>query len=69
MNKEQMEKYVYELMIKNNPEETVKNLLLKDKEIKDLNKAYQEQLAKIPADTCGDLKPSKELLDFFKEGR
>lgn len=41
----------------------------KDKEIKDLNKAYQEQLNKIPADTCGDLKPSKELLEFFKEGR
>lgn len=41
----------------------------KDKEIKDLNKAYQEQLNKIPADTCGDLKPSKELIEFFKEGR
>ncbi|MBO4622542.1 MAG: hypothetical protein J5691_01510 [Bacilli bacterium] len=41
----------------------------KDKEIKDLNKAYQDQLAKIPADACGDLKPSKELLEFFKEGR
>ena len=31
MNKEQMIKYGYELMIKNNPEEVIKNLILKDK--------------------------------------
>ena len=31
MNKEQMYKYAYECMVKNNPEEAVKNLLLKDK--------------------------------------
>jgi uncharacterized protein YoxC len=41
----------------------------RDKEIKDLEKLYQDQLNKIPADLCGDMKPSKELLDFFKEGR
>lgn len=41
----------------------------RDKEIKDLQKAYQDQLNSIPADLCGDMKPSKELLDFFKEGR
>lgn len=37
MNKEQMDKYGYELMIKNNSDEAVKNLLLKDKEIDRLN--------------------------------
>lgn len=42
MNKEQMNKYAYELMIKNNPDEAVKNLLLKDKEIERL-KAREEE--------------------------
>ena len=37
MNKEQMDKYGYELMIKNNSDEVVKNLLLKDNEIDRLN--------------------------------
>ena len=33
MNKDQMSEYGYELMVKNNPEEAVKNLILKDKQI------------------------------------
>lgn len=33
MNKEEMDKYGYELMVKNNSQEAVKNLLLKDKEL------------------------------------
>lgn len=33
MKKEEMNKYAYELMVKNNPEEAVKNLVLKDKQI------------------------------------
>ena len=37
MNKDQMDKYAYELMVKNNLDEAVKNLLLKDKEIEKLN--------------------------------
>ena len=36
MSKEEMNKYAYELMVKNNPEEAVKNLLLKDKELSNL---------------------------------
>lgn len=36
MNKEQMNKYSYELMVKNNSDEAIKNLLLKDKEIERL---------------------------------
>lgn len=31
MTKEQMDKQAYEIMIKNNPDEAIKNLLLKDK--------------------------------------
>jgi len=41
----------------------------RDSQIKELEKAYQEQLNTIPADSCGDMKPSKEMLDFFKQGR
>ena len=33
MKTEEMNKYAYELMVKNNPEEAVKNLVLKDKQI------------------------------------
>ena len=41
----------------------------RDSQLKELQKAYEKQLSSIPADLCGDMKPSKELLDFFKEGR
>ena len=40
----------------------------RDKQIKELEKQYTEKLNAIPADLCGDTKPSKELLDFFKSG-
>ena len=41
----------------------------RDSQIKQLEKEYQEQLNKIPADLCGDMKPSAEMLEFFKQGR
>lgn len=41
----------------------------RDSQIKQLEKEYQEQLNKIPADLCGDMKPSAEILEFFKQGR
>lgn len=41
----------------------------RDSQLKELQKAYEKHLNSIPADLCGDMKPSKELLDFFKEGR
>ena len=37
----------------------------RDSEIKKLEKQYQDKLNAIPADLCGDMKPSKELIDFF----
>ena len=40
--------------------------LERDKQIKEIEKQYQEQLNKIPADACGDVKPSKELLEFLR---
>ena len=39
---------------------------LKDEEIKNIEKEYMEQLNNIPVDTCGDAKPSKELLNYLK---
>lgn len=40
----------------------------RDSEIKKLEKQYQDKLNAIPADLCGDMKPSKELIDFFRKG-
>lgn len=38
----------------------------KDAEIKKINKTYEEKLNSIPADLCGDSKPSKELLQYLR---
>lgn len=39
----------------------------KDQKIKEVENRYKSSLKNIPADNCGDVKPSKELLKFFKE--
>ena len=39
--------------------------LERDKQIKDIEKKYQNNLKNIPADKCGDMKPSKELLEYL----
>lgn len=41
---------------------------VRDTEIKKLEKQYQAKLNAIPADLCGDMKPSKELIEYFKKG-
>ena len=41
----------------------------RDKQIKEIEKRYSEMLNNIPGDFCGDSKPSKELLEFFKQGK
>lgn len=38
----------------------------KDNKIKELQTEYKEKLKNIPKDTCGDQKPSKELLEFLR---
>lgn len=40
--------------------------LERDKQIKDIEKKYQNNLKNIPADKCGDMKPSKELLEYLR---
>ncbi len=44
MTVEQRDKYAYELMVKNNPEEAVKQLLLKDKVIEEKQQRINEAL-------------------------
>lgn len=44
MTIEQRDKYAYELMVKNNPEEAVKQLLLKDKIIEEKQQRINEAL-------------------------
>lgn len=39
----------------------------KETELKDIQNKYEDRLKNIPADKCGDAKPSKELLDYLKE--
>lgn len=39
----------------------------KDQKIKEIENKYKTTLQNIPSDKCGDVKPSKELLQFFKE--
>lgn len=39
-----------------------------EKENANIENKYNELFSKIPADTCGDAKPSAELLEFFKQG-
>lgn len=38
----------------------------RDTQIKNLEVKYQQVLNNVPADICGDTKPSKELLEYFK---
>lgn len=40
---------------------------VRDTQIKKLEKQYQDKLNAIPADLCGDMKPSKELIEYFKK--
>ena len=40
--------------------------LERDKQIKEVEKQYQESLKNIPADRCGDMKPGAELLEYLR---
>lgn len=44
MTIEQRDKYAYELMVKNNPEEAIKQLLLKDKENENLHQRIDKTI-------------------------
>ena len=39
----------------------------KNKEIKEVEQKYKEILNNIPSDSCGDVKPSQQLLDYLRK--
>ena len=39
----------------------------KIKQIKEVEEKYKEKLKDIPADSCGDVKPSQQLLNYFRK--
>lgn len=39
----------------------------KSEQIKEVEEKYKEKLKNIPADSCGDVKPSKQLMEYFKK--
>lgn len=41
--------------------------LKREEELKQIEAEYKERLDNIPADTCGDAKPSKELLLYLRK--
>lgn len=55
------------ISLNNDNEKLIEYITQKDKTIKELEKEYTEVLDNIPADQCGDVKPSKELLNYFKK--
>lgn len=53
--------------LNNDNQKLIEYITQKDNTIKELEKKYTEALDNIPADQCGDAKPSKELLSYFKK--
>ena len=39
----------------------------KNEEMKEVEEKYKEKLKNIPADSCGDVKPSSQLLDYLRK--
>ena len=54
MTVEQRDKYAYELMVKNNPEEAVKQLLLKDKVIEEIQQRIDKAIKLLKEDYFED---------------
>ena len=55
--------------LQENNDKLVKYITEKDNKIKQIEKEYQEALANIPADVCGNTKPSQELLQYFRKNK
>lgn len=53
--------------LKNDNDKLLVYIQTKDQEIKKIEKEYMNKLNNIPKDACGDIKPSKELLDYLKQ--
>lgn len=70
MTVEQRDKYAYELMVKNNPEEAVKQLLLKDKIIEEKQQRINQTIDYIKSNTIifpnGDIENDYDYRDLLK---
>ena len=54
--------------LQNDNEKLLTYITERDTKIKQLEAKYKEKINNIPADQCGDTKPSKELLEYFRKG-
>jgi FtsZ-binding cell division protein ZapB len=41
----------------------------KNQEIKEVEEKYKEILNNVPSDLCGDVKPSQQLLNYFRKNK
>ena len=41
----------------------------KNQEIKEVEEKYKEILNNVPSDSCGDVKPSQQLLNYFRKNK
>ena len=53
-------------VLKSDKNKLLDYLTERDAKIEELQKEYKKKLNNIPKDSCGDQKPSKELLDYLK---
>ena len=70
MTVEQRDKYAYELMVKNNPEEAVKQLLLKDKVIEEIQQRIDKAIKLLKEDYFEDGSGNnvEEVIKILKGG-
>lgn len=68
MNKEEMVKEAYTLMVKNNPDEAIKNLIRLDKELDKKNKIIFKALHLLRHNDIYDYRVFEEMLENILRG-
>lgn len=68
MNKEEMVKEAYTLMVKNNPDEAIKNLIRLDKELDKKNKIVFKALHLLRHNDIYDYRVFEEMLENILKG-
>ena len=69
MTKEEKNKYAYECMVKNNPDEAVKELIRLEKENKELKKCNRENITFLNQDDIRDILIRKDYNIFNLQQR
>lgn len=57
------------ITLKQDKDRLVEYNITKDKEIAAIKDKYKDRLNNIPKDDCGDVKPSKELLNYLRKNK